>query len=426
MGHQHGYNHVHADGPSAVPVTGAAVIALLVFLAVCAIATVAGVVRFWPDQHSVDQLKKAATYAAPGVSFETATVRSLKAGCDAGGQDPADSTADNTGDDSENTGNPVACGVLKAKLATGPDKGTVASINVTGAVTDSGLTRGDTVRLMRVPTGEGQPASYSFDSVVRSHTLWWLLGAFAVVVVVVARLRGVLAMVGLAVGALIVLKFMLPALLSGYSGVGVALAGSALIMFVVLYLAHGLSVRTSAALAGTLIGIGITATIGVFAVDSARLSGLADDSGALLSAYANDISFQGLLLCAVIVAGLGVLNDVTITQVSAVWELRAAAPELSRRKLFTSAMRIGRDHIASTIYTIVFAYAGASLATLLLLSLYARPWGQLLDAESIAEEVVRTLVTAIGLVLAVPVTTAIAAATVAGPGRTTGRGAHAA
>ena len=186
-------------------------------------------------------------------------------------------------------------------------------------------------------------------------------------------------------------------------------------MFVVLYLAHGPSVRTSAALAGTLLGIGITGGDRPVRVTGATLSGSADENAAFLGAFAGDLSFQGLLTCAVVVAGLGVLNDVTITQASAVWELREAGPGLSRRAVFTSAMRIGRDHIASTIYTIVFAYAGSALAVLLLLSLYDRPLLVLLSSESIAEEVVRTLASGIGLVLAVPLTTAIAAASVAGP-----------
>jgi len=122
------------------------------------------------------------------------------------------------------------------------------------------------------------------------------------------------------------------------------------------------------------------------------------------------VDFQGLLTCAIIIAGLGVLNDVTITQSSSVWELRAVAPELSRRQLFSRAMRIGRDHIASTIYTIVFAYVGASLSVVLLLYVYDQPMVSLLSLEDIATEVVRTLCSGIGLVLAVPLTTAIAVA----------------
>jgi uncharacterized membrane protein len=183
-------------------------------------------------------------------------------------------------------------------------------------------------------------------------------------------------------------------------------------MFVVLYLAHGASVRTSTALAGTLFGLGVTAVLGIVAIQVARLTGLGDEAGNLLRVQAPDLDFRGVLTCAVIVAGLGVLNDVTITQSSAVWELRDAAPGLSRPQLFASGMRIGRDHIASTIYTIVFAYAGAALASLLLISNFDRPLLDVLSDEVIAEEVMRTLASAIGLVLAVPATTLVAAMTV--------------
>jgi uncharacterized membrane protein len=282
-------------------------------------------------------------------------------------------------------------------------------------ISRSGLGPGDRIELLRTPGAEGQPAAFSFSSVDRSTPQWWLFGAFVVVVAIVARVRGLLALVGLGFGALVLIKFMLPALLAGESGLGVALTGSAAIMYVVLYLAHGVSLRTSAALAGTLVGIGITAVIGVTAVHAQRLSGVGDESGSLLSAFVGDVNFQGLLTCALIVAGLGVLNDVTITQASSVWELRAASPGMSHRRLFTSAMRIGRDHIASTIYTIVFAYAGAALTVLLLLYIYDRPLVELLSTEDIAEEITRTLSSAIGLVLAVPATTAIAVATVAVP-----------
>jgi uncharacterized membrane protein len=256
---------------------------------------------------------------------------------------------------------------------------------------------------------------YSFDTVVRLKPLWLLGALFVLVVALVARLRGLLALVSLAFGGFVLFRFMLPALLSGSDGLAVSLVGSAAIMFVVLYLAHGPSIRTSAALAGTLLGVAITAAVGQVAVQGAILSGFGDESAALLSAFTGDMSFQGLFMCALVVAGLGVLNDVTITQSSSVWELREAGPELTRWSLFGSAMRIGRDHIASTIYTIVFAYAGSALAVLLLLSLYDRPVLDLLSTEAIAEEIVRTLASGIGLVLAVPVTTAIAALTVTGP-----------
>jgi uncharacterized membrane protein len=178
---------------------------------------------------------------------------------------------------------------------------------------------------------------------------------------------------------------------------------------VVLYSTHGLNLRTSTALAGTLAGIGLTAALAVLSTGYTHLTGIADETGGIVSTFAAGLDFQGLLVCGVILAGLGVLNDVTITQASSVWEIRAASTTLSRRQLFVSAMRIGRDHIASTIYTIAFAYAGASLTVLLLLTIYNRPLVQLISTESLAEEIARTLVTSIGLILAVPITTGIAA-----------------
>jgi uncharacterized membrane protein len=224
-----------------------------------------------------------------------------------------------------------------------------------------------------------------------------------------------LALVGLGVAGVVVGFFAIPALLAGEQAVVVALVASAAIMYVVLYTTHGFSIRTSAALGGTLTGMAITAGIAWWAVGSAHLTGVVDQGGQVLTTFADRISLQDVLIAAVVIAGLGILNDVTITQASAVWELRGASPTMSRTRLFTSAMRIGRDHIASTIYTIVFAYTGTALTLLLAVSLYDRSWWQLLGTEEIAEELVRAFASSIGLVLAVPATTAIAVATVPGP-----------
>jgi uncharacterized membrane protein len=407
----HSHSHAHRHGPSRVAVARGPVTVLLCFLALAAIATVVAVAMLWPDAGKVSKLREQAQYAAPGVTFVKATVTDVQKACPAEGTDDA-ASGDASGSDPTAT---PTCGMVTATVKVGPESGSTQQVGVPSAVAESGLADGDSVRLMRAPGTAGAAATYSFDEIIRLKPLWVLWIAFIVVVAGVARLRGILALVSLGFGGLVLMKFMLPALLSGSSGMAVSLAGSAAIMFVVLYLAHGPSIRTSAALAGTLLGVGVTALVGQLAISGSSLSGFADEGTALLSAFAGSLSFQGLFTCALVVAGLGVLNDVTITQASAVWELREAAPETTRRGLFTSAMRIGRDHIASTIYTIVFAYAGSALAVLLLLSLYDRPILDLLSTESIAEEIVRTLASGIGLVLAVPITTAIAVLTVAGP-----------
>ena len=177
-----------------------------------------------------------------------------------------------------------------------------------------------------------------------------------------------------------------------------------------------MSLRTSAALAGTLLGLAVTTSLGSIAVAAARLSGFAEENEYDLAQLAPGINFQELLMVGIIIGGLGVLNDVTITQASAVWELRAAAPDWSRGQVFAAGMRIGRDHIASTIYTIVFAYAGGALTILLLLYFTTREPLDLFGLEIFAGEGVRTFASAIGLILSVPITTGIAALTV-GPAK---------
>ena len=165
----------------------------------------------------------------------------------------------------------------------------------------------------------------------------------------------------------------------------VALIGSSAIMFVVLYATHGFSARTSTALVGTLFGLILIAVIGLAASRWAHLTGVASEEDFVLSAAAPDLRLTSVVLCGIIVAGLGVLNDVTITQASAVWEL--ADEGLGQRNLFAKAMRIGRDHIASTVYTIAFATAGAALSVLLLISIYDRPLLQVVQTEQFAGEI---------------------------------------
>lgn len=383
--------HSHrTDGP-AVEVDRVPRTVLLGSLALAAVVTLVGLVLLWPDASQAEAIQDSLSFTAEGTTFVDGSVLEAEPACAEGEE--------------------AGCGRLRVQVAEGPDAGTRVDVNVPPQVSDSGLRAGDTVELLRTEPQEGTDATYSYFATDRGRPMLLLLGAFVLVVLLVARLRGLLALLGLGFAALVVVQFMLPALLVGESGVLVAVVGSSAIMLVVLYTTHGFSLRTSAALAGTLVGVALTAVLGVLSVHATRLSGVADEGGGVLLANVDGLSFQGLLSCAIVIAGLGVLNDVTITQASAVWEIRGAAPELSRRRVFASAMRIGRDHIASTIYTIVFAYAGTALTLLLVLQLYDRPVLDLLNTEEIAGEVVRTLATSIGLVLAVPLTTVIAVLT---------------
>jgi len=267
--------------------------------------------------------------------------------------------------------------------------------------------RGDNVKIL---VGEDLADTGVFVDFERTIPVGLLAALYAVVVVVVARWRGVRAIGGLILSFVVLFGFMIPALLEGGPPFWVGLIGSMMIMLVVLYFAHGISLRTTTALLGTFIGLLLTAGLAAWASDSAYLMGLGEEYSYMLASVVPEIRASGIVLTGLLVAGLGVLNDVTITQSSAVWEIKAAQPNITPRKLFAAGMRIGRDHIASTVYTIAFAYAGAALPMLMIVSLYDRSLLDSMMSAEMVEEVVRILVGSVGLVLAIPLTTGIAVA----------------
>lgn len=250
---------------------------------------------------------------------------------------------------------------------------------------------------------------YSVVDVNRKLPLAVLAGIFAVAVVVVGRMRGLFALVALAVSFGVLTLFILPAILQGSNPLLVAVVGASAIMLIALYMCHGLSARTSVAVLGTLVSLLLIGLLGSVFVDWAFLSGNTDDNTGLIHGLYPDIDMSGLLLAGVIIGSLGVLDDVTVTQTSAVWELHQADPSMGSRALYRAAIRIGRDHIASVVNTLVLAYAGAALPLLLLFSIANSSMGSVANSELVAEEIVRTLVGSIGLVASVPVTTALAA-----------------
>ncbi len=232
---------------------------------------------------------------------------------------------------------------------------------------------------------------------------------FALVITAVAGWRGLRALVGIVVAFAVLVVFMLPALRDGGAAIPVALVASAVILYAVIYLAHGVSLRTSAALLGTLTSLLLAAGLSWAAIKSAHITGLSEEETNAVATYLGGVSITGLLLAGFIVGSLGVLNDVTITQASTVFELAQAGDGSSRRGIFLGAMRVGRDHIASTVYTLVLAYAGSALPLLLLFSVANRSLGDVLTSETVAIEIARSAVGGIALALSVPLTTAIAA-----------------
>ncbi len=252
-------------------------------------------------------------------------------------------------------------------------------------------------------------ASYQLVDFQRGVPLAVLAALFAIAVLVLGRWQGLKALGALGLSFAVLLLFVLPAILSGENPLLVAVAGAGVIMFGVLYLTHGLSARTSTAVLGTMVSLALIGVLSAAFSAVAKLTGLDDETATLVGTLGHGIDTRGLLLAGIVIGALGVLDDVTVTQTSAVWELRAANPALTWRQLYAAGQRIGRDHVSSAVNTLVMAYAGAALPVLLYSSLSGVGLGTILQSQSIAQEVVRTLVGSIGLVAAVPVTTAVAA-----------------
>lgn len=393
-----------------------AVVLLSWILVPLAVVTIVAMALLWPSADKTDSGPGQAGNpyaAAPGASIDSGKVQRTA-----------------TEDCSLNTGGSPGTSCFVAFIA-GQGQTEVPVLISPDIVQTRGVHPGDTIRYLNLSglsavTGvDANGPQYVFMDFVRTFPMGLLAVLYAVVVVAVARWRGFRAIVGLAGAFGLLAWFILPALAQGQPPMLVALVGSSAIMFGVLYFAHGFSARTSTALLGTLFGLGVTAGLALWAVDAAALAGTSGEYGYQLLNMTQGMSLSGMILCGLVISGLGVLNDVTITQSSAVWELYELAPNTSTRELFTSAMRIGRDHIASTVYTIAFAYAGSAIPVLLMVSLFDQQLLLALTGSELAEEIVRILVGSIGLVLAIPVTTAVAVAVVKATGRPQGRSAQA-
>ncbi|MEA2481542.1 MAG: hypothetical protein QOJ07_3464 [Thermoleophilaceae bacterium] len=299
-------------------------------------------------------------------------------------------------------GGPVAqpCVELHVRLRSGR----AAAITLGPAGTVRAPKAGTHVRV-RAAGGE-----YTFAGVDRRRALLVLALIFAVLVVAIARARGLLALAGLAISIALVTRFVLPALLAGESGLLVAVVGSLAVMFVTVVLTYGLSPPSLAACLGIGVSLLFAAGAGTVAVKATALDGGLGELTAYLAGSGRGISMQGLVLAGLVVGALGVLADTGVTQASAVMALRRANPALSARALFHGAFTVGRDHLVATTHTLVLAYLGASLPLLLGLGAGGVSPTDALNSQDVAEPIVATLVGAIALLVSVPLTTALCVA----------------
>lgn len=273
---------------------------------------------------------------------------------------------------------------------------------------ESPLRDGDRILVTATDAGDGT-TTYSFFDYQRSRPMLLLGLLFVAAVVALGRWRGVGALAGLAASLAVLLLWTLPSLLDGNDPVAVALIAAATIAFIALYLAHGVNVATSVALLSTFAALVITGLLAWIFVTVGTFTGLTDDATFFLGSLGVSIEPRGILLAGIVIGSLGVLDDVTVTQVSAVGQLLEARPDASWRELYRSALSIGRDHISSTVNTLFLAYAGAALPLLLLFTEAGQRVADVATRELVATEIVRALVGSIGLVSAVPISTVLAA-----------------
>lgn len=355
-------------------------------LTLVAVATVIGLVVLWPRNASIPLPR-----GAVSTKTERAEVTAVsRARCTIPGQ--------------------TRCARVTAEVKTGVDTGESTSFTFVGR--EIPFSVGDEIRLFHNPqptTGDVRVEPYGFSDFERRQPLFWLGLAFALLVLFTARVRGLRALVGLVASLAIVVFFIVPAILDGRSPSAVALVGALAVMFATIPLAHGLGAKALAACLGTAVSLVLTLVLADLFVDLAHLSGMASEEAAFVQASTRDVSLSGLLVAGMVIAALGVLDDLTVTQSSTVLALRRANPALNFTRLFRSALDVGHDHITATVNTLVLAYVGAALPVLLVFHLASVPLGDAVNFEIVSAEIVGTLVGSIGLIAAVPVTTGLAA-----------------
>ena len=277
-----------------------------------------------------------------------------------------------------------------------------------------------TSNLPKYKVGDGLIVAYSQDlegnrvfyitDYIRRNSLLWLFAIFLIISLLIGRWQGLTSLIGLAISFLVIFKFILPQIYNGADPVQIAILASLVIIPVTFLLSHGLNKKTGVAIAGTLAALILTGILANLFVNLSQLTGFASEEAGFLQAYKPGlINMKGLLLAGIIIGVLGILDDITISQAAIVDQLKKANPKLRLKELYKKAMNVGRDHIASMINTLILVYTGAALPLLLLFINNPSPFSQVINYEIIADEVVRTLVGSIGLILAVPITTLIAA-----------------
>jgi uncharacterized membrane protein len=301
---------------------------------------------------------------------------------------------------------------LKVKILDGNEKDKIAQIDNVGGTTINGgraFTVGQ-ILVINKTTADGQ-TNYYVQDVYRLPSLIVLILIFLAIAVLFSRWKGVSSIIGLGISIAVIVKFIAPQIVAGHNPLLISLIGTVIIAVTSLYLAHGFNKRTSIALLATILTLCFSVGLAVTAVHAAKLYGNGSEESVYLQVdQSHKVNLQGLLLGGIILGALGVLDDITTAQAATVDELKKANPSLGFKRLYSGATSVGKEHISSLINTLFLAYAGVSMPLFLLLTINTgTPIWATINSEFIAEEMVRTIVGSITLIIAVPITTLLAA-----------------
>lgn len=365
---------------------------LLVAVVVAIMAgTLAGLVALWPDADALPAIE------GPPEELVDGRIRSVE---------PFEGEAEPA------AGLSGAAVRLEVEVLDGPQAGTVTNIE-TPVEGYPAFRPGDRVKLAAADL-PGEDDAFFVADFVRTPALTFLVALFVGAALALGRWQGLRSLLGLGLSLLVVTRFVVPGILAGNSPVAVALVGGLAVLLLTLFLTHGVSEKTATAVVGTTAALALTLLLGAAFIETAKITGLTSEEANLARFAVAGLDLEGLVLAGLIIASLGVLDDVTVTQAATVFALHDADPRQSWTRLVGRAMAVGRDHIASTINTLFLVYAGASLSLLVLFSTGGLPVGEIVNTEIVAEEIVKTVVGSLGLISAVPLTTALAASLATG------------
>lgn len=355
-----------------------------------ALATAVGLVALWPRADEVPAGQPPADALVPADVLDVVLVE--------GEPDPFLE---------DGAGEPIVELRVTARLVEGDEAGRVVTIDLMPEGYPP-FVAGDRILLLPADV-PGSDLEFFVADFARLPALWRLVGIFVLAVLIIGRWHGLRSLIGLAASLGIVIRFVVPGILAGRPPALVALVGALAVMLITLLVTHGIDELTMSAIVGTAGALIVTVSVGMAAIGQAKITGFASEDAVFARYSVPDLDLRGLVLAGLIIAALGVLDDVTVSQASTVFALHETDPSQTWGTLFARAMRVGRDHIASVVNTLFLAYAGASLALLVLFSVGGLPAGELVNSEVIAEELVKTIVGSLGLIAAVPFTTALAA-----------------